>query len=104
MEKAAEHSCLGSIHTEISKTGYIQEVSASGVSRNLSREETAHVLSQIRPGDCDKTNFDPAQIHISINDEGGDTNGVRIWTDGRDGLSGTNDDLVMPIIYPPRSR
>ena len=66
-------------------------------SRELTSDEVKLVIEQYGVGDCGGREDALAKVHISI----GDVNKVsltkiRVWTNGRDGISETGDDNIIP--------
>jgi len=60
------------------------------------------VMSAVKPGDCNP-NSDPKfdywgnRIHVALRKESKDRwPPIIVWSDGRDGISNTEDDIVMP--------
>ena len=96
-DEGAELSCLSSIAAAVGsaqKAGKIQL--ETGTTRELTKQETESLLVG-GVGDCGRHKGAFDQVHIAI----GNVNSVslsriRVWTNGRDGVSGTSDDLVIP--------
>jgi len=78
------------------KTGKIK-LDARESWRELTKEEINLVIAQDGSRDCGSSQDILDQMHIAI----GDVNKVsplriRVWISGRDGISGTGDDLIIP--------
>lgn len=97
-EESAQLSCLYSISSEINRVISEKKIEINNQPRELTRSEVEQLLLQIRPGDCGGLKLSAEEIHIAI----GDVNKteplikIKIWTNGYDGIAGTDDDVVMP--------
>lgn len=97
-------SCLGSLHEPIRRQKATQDLAEKADDwKILSDAEFELVMQDVRGGDC--KNFpDPKldaqnnRINIAVRrDEKRGGAAVMIWSNGRDGISGNDDDVVVPF-------
>ena len=97
MKENALLSCLSSIHSEINRAVAQNKFEVANQPRELTKSEVEQLLKQINAYDCGGLQFSSEQIHVAI----GDVNKtspfkIKVWTNGNDGIAGTDDDLVIP--------
>ncbi len=90
-------SCLSSIANEVDKSVKQKQFEVNNQPRELTQAEVEKLLNQINAYDCGQSQISSEKIHIAI----GDVNKtslfkIKVWTNGIDGIAGTDDDLVIP--------
>lgn len=101
MEDAGYESCIASISSKIEQSNITENL--IGENRNwkiLSEEEVIFLMSNIRGGDCGRFGDQTVdlwnrRINIALRSREYPIH-VIIWSNGQDGISGTDDDLVIP--------
>lgn len=103
MQEAAYMSCLSSLTDAVRK----QEAAQAVANRSdrwtiLSTDEVDTVTQNVRGGHCTdsmdpKRDLQGNRINIALRRESKENwPPIIIWSNGRDGISGTADDIVMP--------
>jgi hypothetical protein len=102
MREAAYPSCLGSIATGIQETEAVKDLTPSNGAdwKVLSEKEVDLLLSQFQPGDClgfenTAVDFWGNRIQVALRAPTGGFD-IKVWSRGPDGISSTEDDLVIP--------
>jgi hypothetical protein len=102
--ESAYLSCLGSVGEGIRTSEAKNKFELSSDWKILDKEETNFLMSKIQGGDC--SNYDNPvldlwnhRINIALR-KSTIYPEIVIWSNGRDGISRTNDDLVMPYGQP----
>jgi hypothetical protein len=100
-EDSAYQSCIASVYSEIYKTEATKDLTIENKDwKILSQEEVNSLMSKVHGGDCGKYNNQTLdiwnrKINIALK-KPTDRIEIIIWSNGRDGISGTEDDLVIP--------
>jgi len=100
-EEAAYESCIGSAFSEIHKSEATKDLIIENKDwKILSEKEINSLMAKVHGGDCGKYNNQTLdiwkrKINIALR-KPADRVEVIIWSNGRDGISGTKDDLVIP--------
>jgi len=100
-EEAAYESCIGSVFSEIHKSEATKDLIIENKDwKILSEKEINSLMAKVHGGDCGKYNNQTLdiwkrKINIALR-KPADRVEVIIWSNGRDGISGTKDDLVIP--------
>jgi hypothetical protein len=98
MNEAAMLSCLFSITDKMNKEITENRFKVDNQPRKLTQAEVEQLLKQISGYDCGSIDLSSEQIHVAV----GDVNKtsplikIKVWTDGSDGIAGTDDDFVVP--------
>ncbi len=100
-EDSAYMSCLGSVANEIQKLDDTKALIPKDSNwKILSADETNLLMQKVHGGDC--SNFDNPvldlwnhRINIALR-KSSNYPEIIIWSNGKDNISGTDDDLVMP--------
>lgn len=97
VKEGGDLSCISSSAGATGRAVADHRIELNEKSRELTGDEIKIILDEYKPGDCSRTEPTLKDIHIAI----GEVNKVskspiRVWTNGRDGVSGTSDDLVIP--------
>jgi hypothetical protein len=94
-------SCLASIQNEIHKSDFVKDlVSSDGQWKILTAEQVDLLMSKIQPYDCGKYK-NPAidlwgnRIQVALR-KPADKIEIFVWSKGHNGISSTEDDLVIP--------
>lgn len=96
-EKSAEESCLRSIHSATLEALDAGQIKSSDNSRELTTDEIQNLISRGKIGDCGRKKHIFENVHIAIGKVSEENiSGIKVWTNGDDGISGTNDDLIIP--------
>lgn len=99
-------SCLYSVAGEIEMLDKTKSLSAKSSDwKILSEEEVIALMSQIHGYDCGKTSNQTLdmwshRINIALRRPNRRLE-ISVWSNGRDNISGTNDDLVFPYGEKP---
>jgi hypothetical protein len=100
-EEAAYESCIGSLTNEIQKSESAKNLfPASDDWKILSESETTFLMQNVRGSDCGRFN-NPIldlwnhRINIALR-KSSNYPQIIIWSNGKDNISGTDDDLVVP--------
>jgi len=101
-EKAAYESCIGSVTNEIQKSEFAKNLfPVSDDWKILSESETTFLMENVRGSDCGGFN-NPVldlwnhRINIALRKSPSYPQ-IIIWSNGKDSISGTDDDLVTPF-------
>ncbi len=101
-EESAYQSCIGSVTNEIQKSEFAKNLfPVSGDWKILSENETISLMQNVRGSDCGRFN-NPIldlwnhRINIALRKSSSYPQ-IIIWSNGKDNISGTNDDLVTPF-------
>jgi hypothetical protein len=95
------HSCVASISSEIQKLNATEDLAANSKDwKILSEEEVDSLMSQVHGYDCGGVENQTLdlwnnKLNIALR-KPKDRIEVFVWSNGRDEMSGTNDDLVIP--------
>lgn len=101
-------SCLGSLYAPIMRQKATQDLTETAYEwKTLSDAEFDLVMQDVRGGDCGnyddpKLDAQGNRINIAVRraqNDGSPT--LMIWSNGRDEISGTDDDVFMP--FGPRA-
>ena len=100
MDENAYYSCISSIASEIQKSNAAKDLAANIKDwKILSEAEVNLLLSQVHGYDCsvDNQTLDlwNNKLNIALR-KPKDRVETFVWSNGKDGISGTNDDLVVP--------
>lgn len=100
-EEGAYLSCISSAANKIQKSDEGKNLAEQNQDwKILSQNETDSLMSKIHGGDCGKypnQTLDVWNQKINIALRKPENNVyVMVWSNGRDGISGTEDDLVIP--------
>lgn len=96
-ERSAELSCLGSIHSATVEALHSGQIKSGDKARKLTKDEINDLIKQGKIGDCGSKKHIFENVHIAIGEVSGTNKpSLRVWTNGDDGISGTNDDLMIP--------
>ncbi|CAN5214161.1 hypothetical protein BH20ACI2_BH20ACI2_03970 [soil metagenome] len=94
---------MSDIHRQIG-TGSVNvsrfELPADGKWKQLSDADARILLSETTPGDCGRTqditrDLWGRKVHVALRNSS-EVMKVIVWSDGYDGITGTDDDLVAP--------
>lgn len=103
IEKAGYDACLSSLTVAISQNeDAIKLMAESADWRILSESEVHLVIRNLRPGDCGRIadpEFDMMgrRIHVALRRPSEEKRlTIILWSNGRDGIEGTADDVIMP--------
>lgn len=95
-DEAAVLSCLSSINAATGSSTVAREILSGNSTRELTSNEISQILSE-RALDCSTVELNPNELHVAVgNINAKSKNPVRVWQNGRDGISGTGDDLIIP--------
>lgn len=100
-EETAYLSCIASVATKIQKSDEGKNLAEQNQDwKILNANETDLLMSKIQGGDCGKypnqtLDIWNRKINIALRKPENNVN-VMVWSNGRDGISGTEDDLVIP--------
>jgi len=97
-EESATLSRLYSMSNEINLAISQNRFKVENQPRELTQSEVEQLLKQIKAGDCGGVQLSSEQIHIAVGDVNKENSliKIKIWTNGYDGIAGTDDDVVMP--------
>ena len=100
MVEAGYHSCIASIASVIQKSETAKNLVENGKDwRVLNEQEVDILMSQVQGYDCsvDNQTLDiwNNRINVALRKRG--IIEVVVWSNGADGISGTEDDLVIPF-------
>lgn len=96
-KKNAELSCLASIADATSKAWQLGQIKLNEKSRELTKEEINELIKNGKKGDCSGKEYILENLHIAIGEVNQTSKtAIRVWTNGDDGISGTNDDVIHP--------
>lgn len=103
MKESGYQSCLASMMGPIVMQKALDKTEEQSDSwRILGDEELEQVMSSVRPTDCapsDDRKLDiwNNKIHIALRKNNkGNWPHIMIWSNGRDGIENTSDDLIVP--------
>ena len=103
MNETAYWSCIASLTDKIEGQTAAAEIQAGNFDwKLLDDDEFDRVMSGVKGDDCGrfddpKLDLQQKKIHIALRKKvEGRMPSIIIWSDGRDGISGTVDDVVMP--------
>ncbi|MDQ4120298.1 MAG: hypothetical protein M3209_02380 [Acidobacteriota bacterium] len=90
-------SCLFGILREVEEAKSENRLEFKGVKRELTKAEIEKLFVGRNVADCGNVLARSEDIHImiGINNRNSDVK-TRVWTNGDDGIQGTDDDLVVP--------
>jgi hypothetical protein len=107
MEDAAYESCIASVMSDIHRRIDAGSVNMSRFElptgekwKKLSDADARVLLSETTPGDCGRTQDITRDrwgrnVHVALRNSS-EFYKVGVWSDGGDGITGTDDDLVAP--------
>jgi len=101
MEDGGYLSCIASIASKIEKSDKGKRLAEQNKDwKILNDEELNSLMSQIQGGDCGKypnqtLDIWNRKINVALR-KPKDRIEIIIWSNGQDGVSGTDDDLVIP--------
>ncbi len=100
-EESAYLSCLGSVNNEIQKSEFARSLfPTSDDWKILSESKLTFLMQNVRGSDCGRFN-NPIldlwnhKINIALRNSSSYPQ-IIIWSNGKDNVSGTDDDLVIP--------
>lgn len=103
MNETGYMSCIAALTDTISGQDAAKEIQARNIDwKILDDSEFDLVMSSVKGNDCKgiadpKLDLQQQKIHIALRKKvEGRWPSIIIWSDGRDGVSNTDDDIVMP--------
>ena len=92
-------SCLYSTARQVEEAQKQNHFKINGDSRELTQDEIKQFFAGRQIADCGGNSFDSGEIHFAIGNVNQIAKQIKVkaWTNGDDGIQGTDDDLVVPF-------